>query len=149
MPSKRNLHATALVIADRGILILGESGSGKTSLALSLIRYCLGVGVFARLIGDDQIFLDTRSGRVLARAPETIAGLIEVRGLGPRPARNESEGVIDLIVRLADAEPPPRFQECGRDTLMGVDLPCLVLPARDDGPSIHAVLVAISVPPFL
>ena len=52
-----NFHATAVVLGDRGIVIAGEPGMGKTQLALDLISHARTQGRFARLVADDQIFL--------------------------------------------------------------------------------------------
>ena len=51
-----NLHASAVVLGDRGIVIAGESGAGKTQLALELLSHARSFGLFARLVADDQIF---------------------------------------------------------------------------------------------
>lgn len=71
-----NIHASCVAIASKGVLILGDSGSGKSDLALRLIDDG------ARLVADDRTELYAARGRLCARAPKSIAGLIEVRGLG-------------------------------------------------------------------
>ncbi|RUX64203.1 HPr kinase/phosphorylase, partial [Mesorhizobium sp. M7A.F.Ca.US.014.04.1.1] len=60
-----NIHATMVLIGERGILITGASGSGKTALALALIDHCRQRGSFARLVGDDQLFVGAHAGRLL------------------------------------------------------------------------------------
>ena len=71
-----NIHATCVALGTRGVLILGDSGAGKSDLALRLIDGG------ARLVADDRTELYVARGRLCARAPKSIAGLIEVRGLG-------------------------------------------------------------------
>src|SRR5437588_5560986 len=70
------MHGTAVAIDGRGVLLRGPSGSGKSDLALRLID------AGARLVADDQTELRRDGDAIIARAPPTIAGMIEVRGLG-------------------------------------------------------------------
>jgi HPr kinase/phosphorylase len=71
-----NIHASCVAIGAKGVLILGDSGAGKSDLALRLMD------AGARLVADDRTELYAAKGRLMARAPASIAGLIEVRGLG-------------------------------------------------------------------
>ena len=80
MTTSATIHATALIVGHRGILIRGPSGSGKSRLALTLLQSA-GAG-FARLVGDDRIHLEAVHGRLLMRPATALAGLIEIRGLG-------------------------------------------------------------------
>ena len=72
------VHATAIAIDGKGVLLRGPSGSGKSDLALRLSE---AGGV---LIGDDRIALSVRDDFVVARVPETIAGKLENCGVGNR-----------------------------------------------------------------
>ncbi len=85
--------------AKAGVLILGESGAGKSLLALELIA------AGAKLVADDRVELFVRSGRLMARAPANIAGLIEVRGLGIVEIAHVRDATVTLVVKLADAQP--------------------------------------------
>lgn len=125
-----NLHGTAVVLGDSGVLILGRSGSGKTSLALELIAFAKGQGRFARLVADDQLFVRAANGRLVVEAPATIRGLVEVFGLGPTPSANEDIAVIDLIVRLVDVKSAPRFQEIGTEEVAGIEVPSLSMAEK-------------------
>lgn len=79
------------------MLIEGPSGAGKSDLALRLIDRG------ATLISDDYTLL-TRSGTALiASAPETIAGRIEVRGLGIVSVEHIDGVPVGLVVRLTDS----------------------------------------------
>jgi HPr kinase/phosphorylase len=71
-----NIHASCVAIGQKGVLILGDSGAGKSDLALRLIDDG------ARLVADDRAELYLAHGALCARPPKSIAGLIEVRGLG-------------------------------------------------------------------
>jgi len=70
------VHATTVAISGRAVLITGPSGAGKSDLALRLID-----GGFI-LVSDDRTVLTRSDDRLLASAPATIAGKLEVRGIG-------------------------------------------------------------------
>jgi serine kinase of HPr protein (carbohydrate metabolism regulator) len=128
---KQNVHATALVLGDRGLLITGPSGSGKTTLALALIAREATAGRFARLVGDDQLFVEAINGRLVVRSPETIAGLAEVYGIGPQWQAHMASAVIDLVVRLVASAAAPRLGQPQSRTIAGIPLPLLDLPERN------------------
>ncbi len=102
-----HVHGTCVLLAgaatafgapeDAGLLLLGESGAGKSDLALRLIERG------AMLVADDQVVLSVRSGRLIGRAPENLAGLIEVRGVGIVRVPHVSEAAICLAIAL---DPP-------------------------------------------
>lgn len=142
------LHATALLLGDRGLLIQGGSGAGKSTLALALIRRSGPACRFARLVCDDQTELTARAGRLVARAPSTIAGLVEVHGLSPVPITYEARAVIDLVVRLVDAGQTPRFQEEGQAVIEGCRVPTLDLPARSVEASVAVIHARLGLEPF-
>jgi len=121
------MHATAVVLGVKGVLIRGASGSGKSSLALELIRRTQASGTFAALVGDDQISLEAAAGRLVANAPRQIFGLIEVHGLGPTPISALPAAAIDLSVHLCADEFAPRYQEPMSFSGGGVDVPELTL----------------------
>lgn len=139
-----NVHGTAVVLGDRGVLITGPSGSGKTTLALTLIDRFGATGRFARLVADDQLFVADHGGRLVARAPASIAGLAEVPGLGPRPAPFEPGAVIDLCVRLVAADTAPRFQENASEHIAGVPVPRIDLGERNVTAALAAVMAWLS-----
>jgi HPr kinase/phosphorylase len=76
------VHASAVLVGARAVLIRGPSGSGKSQLARQLIEM-RGNGVaFTRLVGDDRVHLEAANGRLLVRPADALAGLLEVRGVG-------------------------------------------------------------------
>jgi serine kinase of HPr protein (carbohydrate metabolism regulator) len=102
----------------KGVLIEGGSGSGKSDLAVR----CLSRGF--RLVSDDRTRLWVSQGRLFGAAPEPLAGLIEVRGLGvlPEPARRFAE--VRLVVRcLEAADPLERMPDRDHRVLMGMTVP--------------------------
>jgi serine kinase of HPr protein (carbohydrate metabolism regulator) len=129
-----SVHASAVLTGARATLIRGPAGSGKSRLAYALIEAAQeGRLPFARLVGDDRVHLESRHGRLIVRPAPSIAGLIELRGLGVRRVAYESLAVVGFIVDLAasDAErmPAPQAQTT---TIQGVRLPRLaVAPGID------------------
>lgn len=110
-------NVTAVAINGRALLIEGEPGSGKSSLALALIDRG------ANLIGDDALTITERLGRVFAAPPPNTAGLIEVRNVGiiELPA---VEAPVALVLTLDVAA--ARFPlELGQRRLLDVAIPLL------------------------
>ena len=70
------MHGTAVSIDGKGLLILGQSGSGKSQLALALITHG------AKLISDDQVILINTESEIILSAPKSISGKIEARFIG-------------------------------------------------------------------
>lgn len=144
-----NTHATAIVIGDRCVMFTGASGSGKTGLALALIERFRAKGIFARLLSDDQLFLDALpNGQLLCRTPDTIAGLVEIRGFQPSRVAFVGKAVLDMVVRLVDSENAPRFQEALPQPMFGTTIACLDLPACDVQSAAQAVEAWFSLLPF-
>ena len=114
------VHGTCVDVAGVGVLLRGPSGAGKSDLALRLIDGG------ARLVADDQVALARDGAEVRPAAPPTIAGLIEVRGLGP--IRLEATPgtplllVVDLVQGPVERMPEPEFVD-----LLGVTVPLLRL----------------------
>lgn len=132
-----NLHATAIILGDRGVLVCGRSGAGKTTLALALVEMCSARGRFARLVSDDQVLLEARGRRLVCRAPESIAGLAEFRGMGPERVPFEPGMVVDLVVELVPRGTAPRYCEGDLRPLEGCEIPFLALPEHETaGPAL-------------
>lgn len=91
----------------RGALIEGASGAGKSDLALR----CLEAGF--RLVADDRTLVWRSGGRLFGRAPQTLAGLVEARGLGvlPEPALAFCEVVLVVVCGPAERLPDPQTAE--------------------------------------
>ncbi|HEX7945880.1 MAG TPA: HPr kinase/phosphorylase [Phenylobacterium sp.] len=100
----------------RGVLIEAPSGGGKSDLALR----CLDHGF--RLVADDRVLLWTVEGRLFGRAPEPLAGLIEVRGVDVLKVEPVAFCEVALLVRLRPAE---RIPDPATETILGVDVPLL------------------------
>jgi HPr kinase/phosphorylase len=128
------VHATAVLVGARALLIRGPAGSGKSRLALKLIEAAQAqVLRFARLVADDRVRLEPCHGRLLARVPDELAGLIEVRGLGIRRMAYEPVAVVGSIVDLAAADAqrlPPN--DPMQIEIAGLPLPRLAVAVKDD-----------------
>ena len=103
MTAGENLHATGILLGDAGVLIRGPSGSGKSLLALLLLDRWEGRGLPAQLVADDRVDLVPVGGRLLMRTPQSIAGLIELRGRGVVRRPHVPEASLSLVVDLLDA----------------------------------------------
>jgi HPr kinase/phosphorylase len=121
------IHASAVLVGTRAVLIRGPSGSGKSQLVWAMLEAAQSGGLrFARLIGDDRVHLQNAHGRLLVRPAAELAGLIEVHGLGIRRLPYEPVAAVGWIVDLAatDAERLPGAAQ-RTTTLKGVQLPRL------------------------
>lgn len=102
----------------RGVLIEGPSGAGKSDLALR----CLDHGF--RLVADDRVLIWRSGARLYGRAPESLSGLMEIRGVGICPAPTLPFAPIGLVLRLGVAERLPDREAMEH---LGVELPLLTL----------------------
>ena len=118
------LHATCVAIKDQGILLTGESGSGKSDVALRLIDEG------ADLVADDMTKLWIESQQLIACAPNTIAGMMEVRHLGLLRMPYRPSAPVALYVELvSEKEPLERLPEATPFLLLDHPVPKLRLPA--------------------
>jgi HPr kinase/phosphorylase len=105
-----SVHASAVLVGDRAVLVRGPSGAGKSRLVFDLILAGrTGQIAAAMLVGDDRVHLCASRGQLLVRPARELAGLIEIRGLGIRRCDFVDESVVGLVVDLeaADAERLP------------------------------------------
>ena len=129
-----SIHASAVLVGARAVLIQGPAGSGKSRLALALIAAGRqGLIPFARLVADDRAHVEAAHGRLLVRPAEALAGLIEVRGLGIRRVAFEQLAAVGILVELGakDAErlPAPNRTQA---VVAGIALPRLAVAAGAD-----------------
>jgi len=101
-----------------GALIEGPAGAGKSDLALR----ALSAGF--RLVADDRVLVFASEGRLYGRAPDALAGLIEVRGLGVIPREHLSFARIALCVRCArEPDQVERMPDLAPTSILSVDTP--------------------------
>lgn len=135
MAMAETIHASAVAIEGRGILIRGESGSGKSSLVLGLIDRDPDA---TRLVADDRVALAVDGPHLIATAPIPLAGKLEVRGIGIVDLPHLVACPVALVVDIrpaAECERMPAAEDLAI-TLLGIALPRLVLPeGASDGPT--------------
>lgn len=132
-----NYHASCLNLNGVGLLLTGPSGSGKSDLALRLIKE-----LDAVLIADDQILLRSVNKCLIGTCPPLIAGKLEVRGIGivNQPSRPETE--IKIVFELCtDRKAIERMPEPQKIELAGVSLPLIRLYPFDQS-TVHKVALA-------
>lgn len=106
------LHATTVAFRDRGVLITGASGSGKSSLALQLMA------IGAVLVADDQTVLTAQADGVHASCPAPTIGMIEARNVGLLNAPHLVSARLVLAVDMDQTE-PDRLPPLRETTFLG------------------------------
>jgi len=129
------LHGGLVRVRGIGVLLLGASGVGKSETALALVARG------HQLVADDLVELWLEDGRVMGRAREAIRHFLEIRGLGILcipdlygPGAVAELTPVSLVFRLEHWREGASYERVGlerpRETILGVELPCLVLPVR-------------------
>jgi HPr kinase/phosphorylase len=133
-----SIHASAVRVGHRAVLIRGPSGSGKSRLAFDLILAGrAGQLAPVLLVGDDRVHISALDQGLMVRPAPALAGLIEIRGLGIRRCDFAPEAPVGLVVDLdaADAErlPPP---DALQTRIKGISIPRLPVKAGFSGLSL-------------
>ena len=140
-----SVHATAVVIGERGLLFVGPSGSGKTTTALRCMSSARTNGSHAALVADDGVILQVSGHRVIARCPEPIAGKAEIRGTGILPFAWRQNAVLEAVVMAAEPNGAGRLpldnEVCGVGTSR---LKLLRLNYRSPFDPLQVVLAALA-----
>lgn len=125
------IHASAVLVGARAVLIQGPSGSGKSRLALDLLHEAAcGAVLSALLVADDRAIVGASHGRLLVRPAPALAGLIEVRGLGIKHVAHEPVAVAGLVVELGQAA-TDRLPDAQQTAIIdGICLPRLAVAAN-------------------
>ena len=114
----KTVHGTAVARGERGVLIRGASGTGKSGLALDLIA--LG----AELVADDAVMIGAINGEITLTCPPAISGMIEARGVGLLSLRSIDQARLAIVVDM-DKTAPQRLPEPESTSILGAEIPLI------------------------
>jgi len=117
------LHASCVAFGETAILLRGPSGSGKSDLALRLIERG------AVLVADDRVDLRRDAARLRAAPPATLAGLLEIRGVGLVRLPHRTGITVGLLVDLVAPGAVERLPVPAAETILAIPVPRLALDA--------------------
>ena len=131
--SSEAVHASSVAIDGRAILITGVSGSGKSDLALRLIDRGF------TLISDDQTLVRRDGDRLVASAPSSIEGKLEIRGIGIIEMETASDVPAALLVELtSDIQRLP--DDSRKRPILGINLPLVTIDATTASAAVKVAL---------
>lgn len=141
--AKSGLHATTVQLRGKGVMMMGRSGAGKTELALTLIERGSLRGEQAFLVSDDRTMLRVEDNHLIASAPASLAGGVEIRGAGLFRVPFVASATLDLVVWLVARDEAERYPGGGSWSFEAIDLPRLLLPSLSSNGDSNALSRAI------
>ncbi len=144
-----SIHASLVEIFSEGVIILGESGIGKSETTLELIKKG------HQIVADDRVEISLFKGELIGRAPELLVGMMEVRGIGiidvPRMFGINSlldRTTISFAIKLVHFRPEEPMERLGIETqyyeILGKKIPLLTLPVSGARSMAEIIEVAIT-----
>ena len=142
---EETLSGDLMVIYGKGVLITGESGMGKSEIAMELVRDG------QVLVADDRVDVQKIHNSLYGHAPELLKGMLEIRGIGIIDvermfgANNLSpRSRIDLVINLVKYDASEEYERIGDEmtaftNIMGVNIPAMALPVSP-GRSMRALI---------
>lgn len=148
------MHGTAVAIGSTAVLLRGPSGAGKSDLALRLLALrpdvLFGIGLPAKaavLVADDQVWLERKGDSILASAPETIQGKLEVRGIGIVAVPTTASAELYLIIDLVTPAQVPRLPlDWLSEDVLGLPIAVMKLSAFEASSPLKVVLALLGRP---
>lgn len=131
------VHGVLVNVYGKGVLIMGESGMGKSEIALELIRK----GHI--LVADDRVDIARVHNSLIGRAPELLEGMLEIRGIGIIDVAKMfggssllSEDEIDLVIKLEKFDDHSEYARVGNEEqmfmpILETNVPMIVLPVKE------------------
>ncbi len=132
---KIEMHASFMNIFGKGVIFIGESGIGKSEIAMDLVKSN------HLFVGDDRIVVTKKSGSLFGRSHEILKNLVEVRGIGIIDISKTNgyqvimeESTVDLVIELSafKKDGVDDSERLGKDfqsyNILGVDVPYIKIP---------------------
>ena len=144
------VHGTCVALGRRGALLRGKPGSGKSDLALRFVALPGDGELQPILVADDQVIVEAGdNGVLLASSPETIAGKIEVRGLGIVAVPFQAQAALVLVCDLVNAKDVPRMppEPWERTEIAGRSVPVLKLAPFEPSAPLKLKMALLSAAP--
>ena len=142
------LHGVLLNVYGKGVLIVGESGMGKSEIALELIRRG------HLLVADDRVDVARIHNKIAGRAPELLESMLEIRGLGVIDVEKMFGGSalleetdIHLVIHLEKYDKEKEYNRVGNVeelnySILDLNIPMVVLPVME-GRSMGVLIEAV------
>jgi serine kinase of HPr protein (carbohydrate metabolism regulator) len=141
------IHGTCVALGSHAALIRGPSGSGKSDLALRFLALSAEPGLEPLLVADDQVWVERQNnGSLVASAPPSLRGKIEVRGLGIVQIPHREAARLTLAVDLVLPQEVPRMppDPLDRITIAGGELPVVKLASFELSAALKLRLALLS-----
>jgi len=136
--NQTQIHGTCVEIGGHGVLLTGNSGAGKSDLALRLIDQG------AVLVADDRVDLFLDKGTLFASPPDILSGMLEVRGIGIVTLPHTNRAPVSIVIDLVKSEAIERLPETTTLDLLKISLPFFTLAPFEQS-SLQKVHLALQI----